>query len=117
MKSPIWNLARNKYGARTCSYGGSIYHSRKEAAFAQELDSLKRAKLKKDRVQEWKRQVKVSLDVNGLHVCNYFVDFLVTYADGREIWYEVKGFTTPEFKLKEKLFRALYPERELRVVR
>ena len=117
MKPPVWSNARNKYGARTCSYGGSIYHSRREAAFAMELDALKAARSKKERVSEWKRQVKVSLDVNGKHVCNYYVDFKVTYADGREEWIEVKGFTTPEFKLKERLFRAIYPERELRVVR
>lgn len=113
----IWDPVRRKYGNKTCQYAGATYHSRLEAAFAMELDQLRRARLKKDRVQDWKRQVKVSLDVNGSHICNYYVDFFVTYADGREEWVEVKGFTTPDWKLKERLFRAIYPERVLRVVR
>jgi hypothetical protein len=55
--------------------------------------------------------------VNGKHIANYFCDFLVTFEDGREEWHEVKGFQTEVWRLKEKLFRAIYPDRILKVIR
>jgi hypothetical protein len=45
------------------------------------------------------------------------VDFVVTHADGHEEWIEVKGFETPIWKLKKKLFEACYPNRKLVVVK
>jgi len=106
-----------KFNNSRCQYNGSIYDSRKEAAYAQELDIRKHDIRAEFRVVEWKRQVKVSLDVNGKHIANYFCDFLVTFADGREEWHEVKGFATEVWRLKEKLFRAIYPDRILKVIR
>lgn len=117
MKPAVWVSPRNKYGARRATYDGVSYHSKREAEYAMRLDQLKTARLKKERVQEWKRQVRIPLDVNGRHVCDWVCDFEVTYADGRVELVEVKGFATPEWRLKERLFRALYPGRELRVVR
>ena len=59
----------------------------------------------------------VKLEVNGNLVTTYIVDFVLVFPDGREEWVEVKGFETPEWKIKEKLFRALFPDRRYTVIR
>lgn len=107
---------RTKYGAQSCQYGGTRYHSRKEAAYAATLDMLKKAH-GPERVKSWERQIRVPLTVNGIHVCNWYVDFLVTYEDGTEEYHEVKGYATDVYQLKRKLFEAIYPERVLKVIR
>jgi predicted nuclease of restriction endonuclease-like RecB superfamily len=62
----------------------------------------------KDRVESWERQIRFPLHVNGFKICDYVCDFLVRYADGRRELVEVKGFWTPEAKLKRKLFEATF---------
>lgn len=110
-------LQPSKYGSVSASYGGVMFHSRKEANYAAELDMRKKATDPAERVVWWKRQVRVSLDVNGVHICDYICDFLVKYADGHMQYEEVKGFDTDVWRLKEKLFRALFPKRILKVIR
>jgi hypothetical protein len=109
-------LTRNKFGARAREYAGREYHSQKEARYAAELD-LRAKAIGVDRIASWRPQVSVKLEVNGKLICRYIVDFLVTHADGHEEWIEVKGFETPEWKLKDKLFRAIFPDRKLTIVR
>lgn len=94
----------SKYGAKKQEHDGILYHSKKEARFAAELGWKKIAK----EIKDWERQVKISLDVNGYHIANYYVDFLVYHNDGRKEYIEVKGFETPEWRLKWRLFEALY---------
>jgi hypothetical protein len=110
-------LKRTKYGAKRQSYGGNLYHSGLEARVAARLDSLRSARDPQERVVNVERQVRVSLDVNGVHICNYYCDFLVEYADGRVVWTEAKGMSTDLWRIKERLFRACYPDRVLEVVR
>lgn len=68
----------------------------------------------------WERQVRFPLTVNYVKICDYIADFMVWYADGRVVITEVKGFVTPDFRLKEKLFRATFlmdhPEIEYLIV-
>lgn len=73
-----------------------------------ELDLLLRAK----QIKGWKCQVKIPLDVNGYHVCNYYIDFVIEENDGTFTYSEVKGFETEVWRLKWKLFEALYGEKE-----
>lgn len=108
--------SRTKFGNTPHLYNGVRYDSRMEAAYAAELDLLMRV-VGPYKVASWERQIPVKLEVNGVLVCTYIVDFLVHWADARDEWVEVKGFETPEWKIKEKLFRALYPHRSFRVVR
>jgi hypothetical protein len=109
----------NKYHAKSIMYGGYQYHSKKEAAYAADLDL--RMKAEDGDVKDWTRQVKVSLDVNGMHITNYFVDFQVELRDGRTQLVEVKGFDTEVFRLKRLLLEATYlkehPEVEYLIVR
>jgi hypothetical protein len=94
----------NKFGNQKSEHNGILYHSKKEAGYAAELD----LRLKSGDVANWERQVRVSLDVNGYHICDYYVDFLVYYPDGTKEYVEVKGFETDLWRMKWKLFEALY---------
>lgn len=102
----MWSLRKqtNKYKAKRQEYNGIGYHSKREASKAWELDQL----VKTGEVIEWKRQVKVPLEVNGHHIANYYVDFLITWKGGDKEFVEIKGFETEVWRLKWKLFEALY---------
>lgn len=94
----------NKYHAKSSIYNGTYYHSQKEAAYAQELDLRVRAK----DIKSWERQIRISLDVNGFHITNYIIDFVITHNDKTKEYVEIKGFRTDVFNMKWKLFEALY---------
>jgi hypothetical protein len=85
-----------------------MYDSKLEAKTAQELDL--RVKAENDNLESWERQVKISLDVNGDHICNYYIDFVATRADGIKEYIECKGLELPVWKLKWNLFLALYKD-------
>ena len=96
----------NKFNATKQTYNGRSYHSKKEAEYAAELDWLKKAK----QIKEIIPQYKISLDVNGIHIANYFMDFKVTTQDGIIEMHEVKGMETDLWRMKWRLAKALYPE-------
>ena len=87
-------------------YRGCLYHSKKEAEYAMELDS----ELLKMKIAGWHRQVDLDIIVKGVHVCKAIVDFLVIHTDGSREYVEVKGFATDVWKLKRKLIAAIYPD-------
>jgi len=93
--------------AKKQSYNGYIYMSKFEAGYAVELDM----RLKSGDIKAWERQVKIPLVVNGFFICNYYVDFLVHHNDGNTEYVETKGYATDVWKLKWKLFEALYSEK------
>jgi len=61
-------------------------------------------------------QKKFSMDVNGKHICNHFVDFWVERPDGTFEAHETKGMKTATWRIKYKLFLALYPGIEYIIV-
>lgn len=95
-----------KYKNTKSEYKGSIYHSKLEAEHAMWLDGEKKAK----RIKDWQRQVKISLDVNGHHITNYYMDFVVEMNDGNYEHHEIKGYETDTWRLKMKLYEAVYLE-------
>lgn len=114
---------RDKYGVRIDAegrrlrtYNGIEYHSRLEARYAAALD-LKMQCVGPYQIRSWKRQVPVKLEVNGRLICTYIVDFVIEHMDGHLDWIEVKGLETETWKLKAKLFHALFPDRKLTIVR
>lgn len=113
----MWRLrTQNKYHNQSQEVNGIRYDSKKEAAYAQELNYRMKAK----DIKDWFRQVKISLDVNEKHICNYIIDFVVVHNDEMIEYVEVKGFATDTWRLKFKLFEALYsdkPNTRLTVVR
>lgn len=94
----------NKYGAKKQNYGGILYHSKFEAGYARDLDLM----LKAGEILGWSRQIKISLDVNGRHITNYYVDFEIQHKDGTVELIECKGFETEIFRLKRLLLEATY---------
>jgi len=98
------NPVRNKYGAKTSVYNDYRYDSQMEANYAVELDW----RIKAGEIKEYTRQYKLSLDVNGRHIANYYVDFMVVLSNDIVEYHEVKGFPTPEWLLKWKLAKAIY---------
>ena len=103
----------NKYKAKKQEYNGHTYDSKREAAYAQTLDLM----IKSGDVIWWKRQHKISIDVGDVHICNYFIDFQVSFSDGRLEFHEVKGFETAVWKLKWKLTKALFPDYDLVIIK
>lgn len=89
--------------AKKSEYKGSIYDSKFEAAYAYELDLRKKA----GEILNWERQVNIPLIVNDYIVCTYRIDFIV-YHDGETEYVECKGYPHEVWKLKWKLFEALY---------
>lgn len=111
----IKEAMQSKYRNIETEYNGIKYQSSAEAKYALDLDSLKKAK----EIVDWERQVTIPLDVNGNHICNYRIDFKVYHKDGTTEYVEVKGFATEEWRLKWKLFEALYttPDTKLTIIK
>lgn len=94
----------NKYGARRTEYKGRVYHSKKEAEYAMQLDLRMRA----GDIVGWSAQIPYRLEVNGELICKYIMDFVVSHNDGTIELVEIKGFSTSVYRLKAKLLNALY---------
>lgn len=92
------------------------YDSKREAGFAYRLNLLRNAADPGERVIDIKEQrrfelIPVQRGADGKVVerkCEYVADFVVTYGDGRVVVYDVKGFKTPEYKIKRKLLRYMH---------
>lgn len=84
-------------------YNGMWFQSKLEANYAMQLDF----RIKAGEVKEWKRQHKIEIIVNDIKICNYFIDFVVTLANGSVQYVEVKGMEQEVWRLKWKLCMAL----------
>lgn len=102
----------NKYGAKITEYNGVKYHSKREAAYAEELDW----RLKAGEITSWSRQLKIPLVVNGKLICSYIVDFVAVASDGHKQYIEVKGYETTEFKLKWRLVQAVNTDKTIEFI-
>src|SRR5437899_3365962 len=87
-------------------YNGMWFQSKLEANYAQQLDW----RIKVGEVKEWKRQHKIEIKVNGIKICNYYIDFVVTLKDGSQQFVEVKGMEQEIWRLKWKLCMAMKDE-------
>ena len=97
----------SKYKAKKTAYKGVLYDSAKEAKRAAELELLQRA----GKIKNLRRQVKFTLQEGFLYegrkirAIEYIADF-VYEADGLIIE-DVKGYRTPEYKIKAKMLKML----------
>jgi hypothetical protein len=99
-------INNNKYGAKKSSYNGMKFDSKGEAGYCEQLDW----RIKAGEIQGYERQVKIELKVNGVLICNYYADFVVTDKYGAKEVHEYKGFLTKDFQLKWRLLQALKDE-------
>ena len=95
---------QHKYRASPCVVDGIRFPSKKEAKRYGELKLLELY----SEIRALRRQVPFELRVNATLITTYVADFV--YHDGRggTTIEDVKGVKTPEYKLKKKLFEALY---------
>lgn len=102
---------RNKYGAKPTVVDNIRFASQKEAKRYSELKLLERA----GEVENLTLQARFPLRVNGKLVTTYVGDFLYGTRAGETVVEDSKGFRTPVYKLKAKLFEALhgFPIREV----
>lgn len=93
---------KNKYNARRTNVDGIVFHSGKEAARYSQLKILE----KSGEIKNLRLQVKIPIDINGIHVCNYIADFV--YDEGSaEVVEDAKGKRTDVYQLKKKLMLAV----------
>jgi hypothetical protein len=96
----------NKFGAVKTVVDGVTFASKKEARRYSELKLLERA----GEISDLKLQPRYDLTVNGKKVCTYVGDFQYIRRNGVGPFLNIedaKGFKTPTYKLKAKLFEAV----------
>lgn len=95
----------HKYGAKAVEIDGHRFPSQKEGRRYQELQLLVRA----GSIKNLELQPSFPLVVNGKKICEYRADFkYFDQAKGSTVIEDVKGFKTPEYKIKKKLTEAIY---------
>jgi len=83
-----------------------IHRSRGEARYCNQLRILHRA----GKIKDFEPEYRIELKVDGIPVCNHYIDWRVTLNNGKYEFREYKGFTTAIWKLKRALTQVLYPE-------
>ena len=100
---------QNKYNAVKTEVDGITFDSKAEARRFGELKIMKQS----GAIRWFNRQPSFLLP-GGIR---YRPDFIVCGQDGR-IWVEdVKGMSTPVFRMKQKLWQETYPDLWLEVVK
>ena len=84
------------------------YDSNFEAGYGAGLELRVKAK----DIQSFETHQKIELNVGNFHICNYYIDFVVYHNDGTIEYVETKGYPTTVWRLKWKLFEALFSEKE-----
>lgn len=82
---------------------GRAFDSKKEARRYAELKLEQLSGL----ISGLRLQVSFKISVNGILICRYRADFSYV-KNGSRIVEDVKGFKTPEYKLKARLMLAIY---------
>ena len=101
MESPARS---SKYNATKIIIDGIKFDSKKEGKYYRELKAMKAS----GKILDFALQFVFQVTINGISICKYRADFKVFYPDNRaEIW-DVKGFKTPDYRLKKKMVEAQY---------
>lgn len=95
----------SKYRAVKTEVDGITFASKREAHRYGELRMLEKAGIIHDLVL----QPKFPLVIDSKLVCLYIADFKYQDANGRTVVEDAKGMKTPVYRIKFKLFHALYP--------
>ena len=101
----------NKFSARKVTLDGIEFASQAEANRYSQLKLLERAR----QIKALAVHPKYPLKVNSVLIGVYTADF-VYFEGGRQIVEDVKGLITSEASLRMRVFMALYPTHELRIV-
>lgn len=82
------------------------YDSKFEAGYGQGLELRK----KSGDIKDYETHQKLELIVNNKVVCDYYIDFVVHHNDGMTEYVETKGWMERSWRIKWKLFLALYED-------
>jgi len=107
---------RGKYKNISCKCSlGHIHLSRGEARYCEQVELRRRAGEFKSFVVE----KSYRLEINGKLICTHKPDFTIYPTDNpNNFWVEeYKGFATDLWKMKMKIFKALYPNVEYIVIK
>jgi hypothetical protein len=106
---------KHKYNARRKTVDGITFASCREAERYIELKACEQAGL----ISGLTLQPEYVLQAaqNGMRAIKYRADFKYSSSEGTLCIEDVKGFRTPVYQLKAKLFRAKFPDIDLREVR
>jgi hypothetical protein len=94
--------AISKYRAVRTLVGDTWFASRAEARYYGDLLILQRI----GHYTRVELQPRFDLVVNGVKVCSYVGDFSVVRPDGEVQIIDCKGFLTPAYRIKRRLFEA-----------
>lgn len=115
LQSTIVDKWHKYHAIRTKCLYGHPHDSRKEAMWCLKL----REEEKEGRIRNLSCEPVYDLRVNGIVVCTHLPDFDYEKSYGG-IWkvevLDAKGLLLPEWKLKYKLFQAIYPDIKYNVV-
>ena len=101
---------RTKYGSVRTEVDGISFASKAEAKRYLELKLLESV----GEISEFLLQPRYPLRIDGSLICTYVADFSYREKGKNLITVEdKKGMKTPVFIIKERLFRALYPQYKL----
>lgn len=93
----------SKYNAKAKIVNGIRFASTKEGERYKQLLLLEKGGV----IQNLSLQPKFKISINDAKICNYIADF--QYIEGGKVVVEdVKGIKTPVYKLKKKMFEAVY---------
>lgn len=101
----------SKFGNRKTTVDGITFASGREARRYGTLKLMERA----GEITDLKLQPRFPLTVNGKLVATYVGDFEFVTRAGVRVVEDSKGFRTPEFIIKSRLFEAIhgFPVREV----
>lgn len=108
----------SKYGNKICFYCDIKFHSLKEKDHYIELFYMEKAKLISDIKLQPKFLLQDKFKKNGktYRKIEYIADF--TYIEkGKLVVVDCKGFLTPEYKLKKKLFEYKYKQLTIKEIK
>lgn len=97
-------MKRHKYGAVPQTIDGLRFASSKEARRYAELKLLERA----GEISDLQLQPRYPLTLNGALICTYVADFAYHDKSGGRVTEDAKGYRTPVYRLKRKMFAAQY---------
>lgn len=105
----------NKYfNNNTLCFSGHNHESGAEAFYCNKLLGMQQ----KEEIAYFDIQVPFVFMINGKKICTHYVDFLVHYIekDKPSEVHEVKGMATDVWRIKHKLFKAIYPNIPYKII-
>ena len=110
MIKSFFNPNKSKYKNKSCRcLQGHIHRSRFEAQVCNNLHFEYKESIKKG-LCKIETEKRFDMIVSDIKICSHYVDFLIVFKNGDKIAVEAKGFATPVWKIKKKLFEALYSD-------